>query len=161
MDVYRRAAELRSLGTPHLLATVVWRRGPSSGRMGAHALIHSDGVMEGWIGGACAEPTVLDEAMEALHDGRPRLLVLGELDRRAGVSNVAMACESEGAMEVYLEPYVPPPRVVVIGGSPMAETLVRLAADLGWRATLIDDRGKPAGHPGLDDVRITLDLDDV
>jgi len=127
-----------------VLATVVWRRAPSSGRQGAKSIIRADGRMSGWIGGACAGPTVIREAMAALRDGRPRLLFLGpaaELDGglRADVVNVPMACESEGALELYLEPLLPEPHVVVIGRSPAVATLVELAGVLGWRARAVDD----------------------
>jgi xanthine dehydrogenase accessory factor len=76
-DVLRLAAELTARGRPYVLATVVWRRAPSSGKEGATALITPDRSIHGWIGGACAEPTVVREALKAIDEGTPRLLVLG------------------------------------------------------------------------------------
>ncbi len=131
-----------------MLATVVWRRGPSSSRQGGKALIDPAGNVTGWLGGACAEPTVVKEALAALRDGRPRLLFLGpaeELGTRRDVVRVPMACESEGAMEVFLEPVLPTPRVVAVGETPAAATLVRLADALGWQAELADPEGIDAG----------------
>jgi xanthine dehydrogenase accessory factor len=81
-----------------------------------------------------------------------------ESGHREGVTLVPMACESEGAMEVYLEPMLPEPLVVVIGRSPAADMLARLVAQLGWRATVIDDGGDPQDHPGVDRVVTSLDL---
>ncbi len=103
------------------------------------------------------------EALKALADGTPRLMFLGppeELDvhRRKGVVTVPIQCQSEGALEVYVEPVLPRPNVIVIGGSPAAGALARMATALGWRATLVDDRGSPADHPGVDRVVPTLDL---
>jgi xanthine dehydrogenase accessory factor len=143
-SILAEAAALERRGEPFVLATVVWRRAPSSGRQGAKTIIRPDGTTSGWIGGACAGPTVVREAVAALADGRPRLLFLGpagELDGglRTDVVNVPMACESEGALELYLEPVLPHPQVLVIGGSPAVRTLVELAAALGWRAEAVDD----------------------
>ena len=121
-----------------MLATVVWRRAPSSGRQGSKAIISANGSVEGWLGGACAAPTVVRRALESLEDGRPRVLVLGEHDSREGVEVVPMACESEGAMEVYLEPVLPTPELVVVGDSPMVVVLVEMAAVLGWRSRSVD-----------------------
>ena len=143
-SILAEAFDLEHRGEPFVLATVVWRRAPSSGRQGAKTIIRADGRTSGWIGGACAGPTVVREAMAALADGRPRLLFLGpagELDggSRADVVNVPMACESEGALELYLEPVVPEPQVLAVGDSPAVATLVELAGVLGWRASAVVD----------------------
>jgi xanthine dehydrogenase accessory factor len=165
-DVLQFTAELLGRAEPFVLATVVWRRGPSSGKLGAQVVIRPDGKVRGWLGGACAEPTVVREALEALADGRPRLMFLGpaaelESGHREGVTLVPMACESEGAMEVYLEPMLPEPLLVVIGRSPAADMLARLVGQLGWRATVVDDGGDPQDHPGVDRVVTSLDLSDL
>lgn len=148
------AVALAEARTPFVLATVVWRRAPSSGQAGAKAVILGDGTVRGWLGGACAEPTVVREARAALADGQPRLLFLGqpdELDGRAGggMVTVPMACESEGAIEVYLEPYLPPPQVVVMGRSPAAATLADLAPALGWDAVALADGEVELGGLGI------------
>jgi len=162
-DTFGLVNRLLQERTPFVLATVVWRRGPSSGREGAKAVITADGAIRGWLGGACAEPTVVSQALEALVDGRPRLLQLGppeDFGRRSGDNavSVAMACESEGAMEVYLEPELPAPQLVVIGRSPAATALVHMGGALGWRATLVDDGGRGDDHPDLSNLLTTLDL---
>jgi xanthine dehydrogenase accessory factor len=143
-EVLQLAAELSSRGEPFVLATVVWRRAPSSGKEGATALITPDRKVRGWLGGACAEPTVVREALKALEEGSPRLLFLGppgELEGRArdGVVTVPIACQSEGALEVYVEPVLPQPQIVAIGRSPAAGALAALAAGLGWRSVLNED----------------------
>jgi xanthine dehydrogenase accessory factor len=143
-EVLALANRLVSDGEPFALATVVWRRAPSSGKPGATAVITRDRRIAGWIGGACAEPTVIREALRAIDEGTPRLLFLGTPDEleahaREGVVSVAIACQSEGALEVYVEPVLPPPHVVVIGRSPAAVALADLATALDWRATRVDD----------------------
>ena len=134
-----RAAGLEARGEPFVLATATWVRGPSSGKVGYKAIILPDGTVEGWLGGACATPTVIRHALSALRDGRARVLVMGDGSRRAGTERVAMACDSEGAMEVFVEPYLPTPHLIVAGESPMAETLRALAATLGWRAEVVSE----------------------
>ena len=102
--------------------------------------------MRGWLGGACAEPTVVREALKALEEGSPRLLFLGppeELEGRArdGVVTVPIACQSEGALEVYVEPVLPQPQIVAIGRSPAAGgARRRWRPDCGWRhASCVED----------------------
>jgi xanthine dehydrogenase accessory factor len=141
--VLEQAGELTRRGEAFALATVVWRQGPSSGQQGSRAIITASGELRGWIGGACAEPAVIREARQAITEGTPRLLLLGSTERMGaevpeGVSVVPIACQSEGALEVYIEPVLPAPRLVIVGRSPMAHTLADLARALGWRATLID-----------------------
>jgi xanthine dehydrogenase accessory factor len=141
--VLAEAAALAERGVPFVLATVVWRRAPSSGQLGSKALILADGTMRGWLGGACAQPTVRREALTSLDDGRTRLLLLGLPTEAAeafgeGVVVVPMECGSEGALAVSLEPVVPAPLVVAIGGSPAVDTLAALAHGLGWRAVVVE-----------------------
>ena len=139
MDVLSLAAALRGRGEPFALATVTWRRGPSSGKGGSKAIIRPDGSVTGWIGGACARPTVVREALAALGDGQPRLLALGTDERRPDVIAVPMACASEGAMEVYVEPVLAAPDLHIVGSSPMTQTLAALAGAMGWRVSHLDD----------------------
>ena len=148
------------------LATVVWRRAPSSGRAGAKAIVLPDGTVRGWLGGACAEPTMVREARAALEDGKSRLLFFGspdELDARAldGALTVPMACESEGALQVYIEPFLPVPQLVVVGRSPAVHALTIQARALEWEVAVIDDGGDAADHPHPELVRTTLDFSDL
>jgi len=157
------AVELSEQRVPYVLATVVWRRGPSSGRQGSKAVVLADGTVRGWLGGACAEPSVVRHARECLETGQPALLFLGrpdELDGRSeeGVRSIAMACESEGALEVYLEPHRPEPQVIVVGRSPAVDALAEMAVSLGWGATVMDDGGNPDEHTRPELVRTKLDL---
>ena len=141
-DVVLQAGELARRGEEFALATVVWRQGPSSGQQGARAIVTASGELHGWIGGACAEPVVIREAQRAIVDGEPRLLLLGTPEQFGavpeGMTSIPIACQSEGAMEVYVEPVLARPRLVVVGRSPMAHTLCDLARVLGWRSEVID-----------------------
>jgi xanthine dehydrogenase accessory factor len=162
-DVLELAARLSAAGEPFVLATVVWARSPSSGKPGSTALIESNGRIHGWLGGACAEPTVIREARSALEEGAPRLLFLGTPEelaehRREGVVSVPIACQSEGALEVYVEPVQPSPHLVVIGRSPAVSTLAALGTSLGWRTVVVDDGGIPDAYPDAGHVITSLDL---
>ncbi|MGZ4132917.1 MAG: XdhC family protein, partial [Actinomycetota bacterium] len=156
------AASLSRKGEPFVLATVVWSRAPSSGKPGSTALITRDRRIHGWLGGACAEPTVIREALRAIEEGTPRVLFLGtdeELkdEGRAGIVRVPIACQSEGALEVYVEPVMPSPHLAVIGRSPAVDALARMADALGWRTVVVDDGGDPSSHD-VPEVATTLDL---
>lgn len=140
-DIVRRADELARAGTRFALATVVWRHEPSSGRPGSRAIVTAGGELYGWIGGACAEPVVIREAQRAIAAGEPRLLLLGSAEEFGrvpeGMTVIPISCQSEGALEVYVEPVLPVPQLVIVGRSPMAHTLVALATDLGWGARVV------------------------
>src|SRR5262245_50760002 len=161
--VLAEAAALADARRAFVLATVVWRRAPSSGHVGSKAIVLPDGTVHGWLGGACAEPTVIRQALDALDEGEPRPLFLGSPEEiegrdRLGTTVVPMACESEGALEVYVEPFVPAPHLVVIGRSPAVHALAVQARALDWDVAVIDDGGNPANHPVPEVVRTTLDL---
>jgi xanthine dehydrogenase accessory factor len=148
-DVLEEAGELTRQGQPFALATVVWRQGPSSGQQGSRAIITAGGELHGWIGGACAEPVVIREARQVITEGVPRLLLLGTPEQFAsraqagaaaadGMTFAPIACQSEGALEVYIEPVLPAPHLVIVGRSPMVQTLADLSRTLGWRTTVLD-----------------------
>lgn len=165
-DVLEHAREMSKRGEAFVLATVVWRRGPSSGKEGCRAVITPTGKVYGFIGGACAEPIVVREARHALSEGVPRLMFLGTPDElettssREGMMLVPISCQSEGALEIYIEPVEPKPHLVVVGRSPMAETLVQMGQAIGWRSVLVDaDGGSAEDFPSVDRVVSGLDLD--
>jgi xanthine dehydrogenase accessory factor len=156
--ILEKASELAAKGEKFALATVVWRQGPSSGNQGARAIVTADGEIHGWIGGACAEPVVIREAQRVIAEGEPQLLLLGSPEEFGhvpeGMVSVPMACQSEGALQLYIEPVLSTPRLLVVGRSPMATTLVELASILGWRTELIDARDFTADHVDADSIVI-------
>ena len=142
LGVLEEMGELTRRGEPFALATVVWRQSPSSSQPGARAIITAEGEVHGWIGGACAEPVVIREAQQVMAEGTARLLLLGTPEQFGaavpdGMTVIPISCQSEGALEVYIEPVLPVPHLVIVGDSPMARTLASLAGALGWRAELI------------------------
>ena len=142
LGVLGRIGELARSGQTFALATVVWRQGPSSSKQGSRAIITADGRLDGWIGGACAEPVVIREAKQVISDGNARLLLLGAPDQFGtvvpdGMTVVPISCQSEGALEVYIEAVLPVPHLVIVGGSPMTRTLAELARALDWSTDLV------------------------
>jgi xanthine dehydrogenase accessory factor len=133
-----------------VLATVVWSQRPVSGKPGAKALVLADGRVKGWVGGSCSEPLVVREAMDALEDGRPRLLHLGpggeEQRGREGVVVKSITCASEGAVEVFLEPTLAPPLVLAVGRAPLVRVLVSMARELGFDTAIVERDPVPPGE---------------
>jgi len=163
-DLLELSQELSRRGEPFALATVVWRRAPSSAQPGNQAIVTAAGKVRGWLSGACADSVVIREARKALESGEPQLVLLGspeELAARAddGISLVPMQCQSEGAIELFVQPVLPKPHLVMIGRTPMVSTLTSLAKTLGWRTVVVDDRGDPDAHPDAGLVVTTLDLE--
>ncbi len=138
-------------GRPCALATVVRTDSPTSAHPGDEALIAADGRLVGWIGGSCSEPLVRREALAAMADGVPRLVRIrpgaepGESRSRGEVS-VATTCPSGGALDIFIDPQLPPPLLVAVGESPAAATLLRLGRAMGLRTCAVR-RGAGKGGP--------------
>ena len=121
-----------------MLATVVRTEAPTSAHPGDKAVITADGKLRGWIGGTCSEPVVRREALRALTDGRPQLIhIVGgdevKQTRKHGELMIATTCPSGGSLDIFIEPRLPKPLLIVFGDTPAAETMVRLAELTGFR----------------------------
>ena len=128
-DLFALGLELHQRGEPFVMATVVRCERPTSAKPGSKALIRKDGSLLGWVGGACAEPVVIREAMKALEDGQPRFLALtgeGNGEMREGMLEYPMRCHSGGTLEIYVEPVLPKPELLLFGRGPVVETLAKL-----------------------------------
>jgi xanthine dehydrogenase accessory factor len=162
-STFARAAELEASGTPFAVATVVAVRRPTSARPGSSGIIHPDGSIEGWVGGSCAQPVVVREALRSLADGQPRLLRLSkdvpaEGRRGDGVIELVMTCHSGGTLEIYVEPHLPAPLLWVVGTTPIAAALATLGAAAAWRVTVIDPIADPDAFPGAERVAVSADI---
>jgi xanthine dehydrogenase accessory factor len=140
---FEQAVDLRARGEPFALATVVACQRPTAAYPGAKALIRPDGTITGWVGGSCAQPTVIREALKALQDGTPRLLRISPTlqpgaDPQEGVYDFVMTCASQGALEIYVEPFVPRPALLVIGETPVAQALARFGTQLDFTIWVSD-----------------------
>jgi xanthine dehydrogenase accessory factor len=148
--LHHRADELRAARTPFVVATVVRAQRPTSVHSGDAALVLGDGTIEGFVGGACAEQSVRLHALRALETGEALLLRIlpGDDDAPAveGAVTVQNPCLSGGSLEIFLEPMLAPPRVVVVGETPIADAVVRLGSqlDLATEQTWPGDELEPA-----------------
>lgn len=141
-DLLDLAVELRRRHEAFALATVVRCERPTSAKPGAKAIVREDGTVLGWVGGACAEPTVVREALAALRDGQPRLVSLvGEGGRSGGrtegVVEYPMTCHSGGTLEIYVEPYLPRPILLLVGHGPVIDALARLGQTVDLETVLL------------------------
>jgi xanthine dehydrogenase accessory factor len=139
-EFLEKAAELRSRGESFAIAMVVRFEAPISGKPGDKAIIDSGGRIWGWIGGGCAQPTVVKEALKAIGDSKPRLVRISPSPNpvaQEGVLEYAMTCHSGGALDIYIEPVLPKPQIVILGRSVVAQTLARLGAAAGYSVAVL------------------------
>jgi xanthine dehydrogenase accessory factor len=162
-ELARRAEELAGAGEPFATATVVRVEHPTSVEVGSVALVRTDGTIEGFVGGVCAEQSVKAYSLIALQNGDPVLLRIlpdpvagaGPGERELAPEDVAAAsqevptnehgavtvrnpCLSGGAIEVFIEPSPPAPRVLVVGETPIAAALARIGPELGLEVVPTD-----------------------
>lgn len=141
MDIQDQCNDLRAREQPFVLATVVAYKSPQSAKPGSKAIIKSDGTMLGWIGGGCVQPIVLREARQALQTGLPKLLTISPdaaRDDWKGAESFPMTCEGGGSLEIYLEPFLPKPQLLIVGSSPVAQTLAQLGTLLDFKVVIAD-----------------------
>jgi xanthine dehydrogenase accessory factor len=158
MGVTDSAAELTRTREPFVQATVVRAQKPTSAHAGDTALVRADGSIDGFVGGTCAEASVREYGLMTLSTNQPLLLriVPGEVaptSSEEGAVTVANPCLSGGSVEIFLEPRVPAPRVLVVGESPIAVALAELGRPLGFDVALVS--GEQA-RPEADDAALVV-----
>ena len=147
-DILGIISARKETGEPFALATVVRTVSATAAKAGAKAVILPDGtIYEGWIGGGCARAAVLKAAKDALADGQSRLVSVQPLDaldekglkpgeEREGVRFAKNMCPSQGTMDIFVEPVLPRPQVVICGSSPVAVAVADLAKRSGFAVTV-------------------------
>jgi len=161
--VFDAAHRLQQAGTPYALVSVIRALPPASARPGDKAVVTANGEWQGWIGGGCAQPAVVRTVRQALADARARVIRIAptehaherELD---DVLEFGMACHSGGTLELFVDPVLPWPQLVVIGDSPVAVSLSQLAPRVGFAVTLVAHEAAAAAYP---DARQVLAGDDA
>jgi len=148
LDLAQEEAALVGRRQPYARVTVVWAGAPVSAKAGDAALVTADGRLVGWVGGSCSEPVVVRQALEALAEGTPRLVHLSPPDQpapsRKGVVVAPVACASGGSLEVFVEPRLPAPHLVVVGRSPMVRALAAMAPVVGFDVAVVERDGVDA-----------------
>ena len=151
VEMSRRAQELAAQGVAFVTATVVRAQHPTSAQAGDSAIVLGDGTVEGFVGGVCAEHSVRAYSLLAMEQDEAvllRILPFSAQDDAAGAADqvssedgavtVQNPCLSGGAIEVFLEPVLPAPRVLVVGETPIAGAVLRIGADLGLNVVAVD-----------------------
>jgi len=172
-DILDLVSELKAGGEAFVLATVVRTVSVTAAKAGAKAVIRADGtISEGWIGGGCARGAVLKAAREALADGQPRLISVLPEDVlaaqgvaagqvRDGVGFARNMCPSQGSMDVFVEPVIPRPELVVLGTSPvglaLAESAARFGFDVAGCAPVAELAAFPDGVRRIEGYSLTHD----
>jgi xanthine dehydrogenase accessory factor len=146
-DILDIISARKDAGEPFVLATVVRTVAATAAKAGAKAMILPDGtISEGWIGGGCARAAVIKAAKDALADGQSRLISVQPPDalseqglkvgeEQGGVRFAKNMCPSQGTMDIFVEPVLPRPQVVVFGSSPVALAVADLARRSGFAVT--------------------------
>ena len=154
-ELLELAARLAARGEAFAVVTVVRREPPSSARVGDAAVVTRTGDVHGWVGGGCTRSTLLRESLRAITDGEPRLLSLSrepEAERRTGLVALPMTCKSGGVVDLYVEPVLPAPRLVLFGASLAARTLARIGHALGYRIDVVDPEADQSAYPHAERV---------
>jgi xanthine dehydrogenase accessory factor len=166
VEVMDLVAQMKAAEQAFVLATVVRTVSVTAAKAGAKAIIRPDGtIVAGWIGGGCAKGAVLKAARESLVDGEPRMVsvqpenLLAELgvkpgENRDGVRFATNMCPSKGTMDIFVEPVLPHPSLVILGASPVALSLATQARQLGYHVTLAAPAADLAAEP---DAHVVVD----
>src|ERR1700681_4449214 len=161
-DILDTIATRKSTGVPFALATVVRTVAATAAKAGAKAVILPDGtISEGWIGGGCARSAVLKAAKEALADGQVRLISIQPADlldekgvapgeEREGIRFAKNTCPSLGTMDIFVEPVLPRPEIIVCGSSPVAVAVADLGRRLGFLMTASAPAAEQSAFPEVE-----------
>jgi xanthine dehydrogenase accessory factor len=158
----KKADELLASDQSFAIAVVVRYQSPTSGKPGNKAIIFPDGKIWGWIGGGCAQPVIVKEALKALADGRPRLVRISPSSSpEEGIVDYTMTCQSGGTLDIYIEPVLPKPRILILGRSPVAVTLTKLAKAINYTVSVVAAEADHENFPDADKVLADLDLSQI
>jgi xanthine dehydrogenase accessory factor len=164
-DLLETILNLRKRRQPFAIATVVRAERPTSSKPGDKAIISPDGTLTGWIGGSCAHDIVVRNALESLEEGSPRFLALSSASpsevKRQGVIDIPMQCYSGGVLDVFIEPNLPKPQMVVVGYETVARALVRISKTLQFHVTVVDPLATKQSVPEADAIVNELKLTEM
>ena len=160
-EVKETIEQMTAFGKAYVVATVVRTVAPSSAKAGDRAVLDETGIIAGWVGGGCARPAVTSNAADALRDGQTRLIRISRNleGLESGIMGYPMTCQSGGTLDIFIEPVMPQPLLVVIGQTAIAQALCALAAGAGFDVVVAAPGGNREKFPAASDW--IEDLDDV
>lgn len=164
-NFFEQVHTLTHRGESFAIATVVRVEKPISAKSGDKAIITEDGTLDGWVGGGCAQDTVVREAKKSIREAQPRLLRLVGMgavaEKSEGVLEFPITCHSGGTMDIYIEPVLPKPQLILLGNSPVAQTLAKLANVLGFEVEVFDPNATAEQFPDAHHLATELDLKSI
>lgn len=151
-EFLKEAQQLDNSLEAYAMAMVVRRVVPTSGKPGDKAIIRKDGSISGWIGGGCTKGIILKEALAAMKDGKPRLVSIDNnaVGQKEGVVSYTMTCHSGGSVDVYIEPVLPKPHLMIMGKSHIAMALSKLGKTMGYYISVVGDNIEKEGFADAD-----------
>jgi xanthine dehydrogenase accessory factor len=162
IDFWKKPVNSEQRGQSFVVAVVVRFQAPISGKPGDKAIVTADGKIWGWIGGGCAQPVVVKEALEALTDGKPRLLRISpSSSAENGIVNYDMTCHSGGTVDIFIEPVLPKTHLVILGRSPIAQTLAKLGKVMNYAVSVVAAEAQRDIFPDADMLQANLDLSQI
>ena len=153
---------LRNSTEAYATAMIVRRKTPSSGKPGDKAVITSDGKIHGWIGGGCTRGIVLKEALLSMKDRKPRLVLITKDQKKNNLSNTkiySMTCQSGGEVEVYIEPVMPTPQLVIFGNSHIGMALAKIAKAMDYSVDVVQNVVDKNVYPTADKLHGIKDFE--
>jgi xanthine dehydrogenase accessory factor len=135
-------------------------KSPQSAKPGSKAIIKLDGSISGWIGGGCVQPIIVREAQKAMNTGKPKLVSISPEATHGdwkGVESYMMTCQGGGSLEIYLEPVLPKPDLLIVGNSPIAQILSGFGRMLDFKVCIADPEARQEQFPEADVVMTDLE----
>lgn len=162
VEFFEQIHTLSAAGESFAIATVVRVEKPISAKAGDKGIIKMDGSIEGWVGGGCAQDVIVREGKKSIREAQARFLRLvgsgAVAEKSEGVLEFPITCHSGGTMDVYIEPVLPKPQLVILGNSPVAQTLARLASVLNFQVQVFDPNANRQQFPTASEIFSELDL---
>jgi len=165
-DINKELEKYSILGETVALAQVVWRKAPTSGKPGDKALITKEGKIIGWIGGGCVRSIAVKEAINSIKEGKYRLVKIApdlteEIGPDNSVKTYKMSCQGGGSMELFIEPIMPKPHLVLIGKSNITRALAKISKAVGHRVTVLGKESDKEMFPEADKVLNTIGFNEI
>lgn len=138
-----KAKLLNQNNEAYAMAFIIRRLIPSSGKPGDKAIITKDGHIHGWIGGGCTRGIVLKEALLSLQEGKPRTISISPSAKDNlpnHIKTYTMTCQSGGEVDVYIEPVLPKPHIVIFGISHIGMALSKIAKSMDYEVSSVSNK---------------------
>jgi len=165
-DFLNKSQELEERGEPFAMAIVVRYEAPISGKPGNKAIIERDGTIHGWIAGGCSQPIIVETALRSLKDGQSRLIRISpEAENESltenGIMKHKMTCHSGGSLDVYVEPVIPKPQLIIMGKSAVGQALVKLGRALDYTVHVMAPEATAAAFAEANSFSANFDFKDL